>query len=142
MAKDNEVMIGDTADYACFGASTVSLNISTPKADILSVCATSGKSGSIIASREATVTVSALLSQYDASKFYRFKNNTSTKFQYSFGSKSGGNWIAGKCGGIYLPTCTITSINLDDADGLVQLNMELKAFVNDSGQGEVYVAFN
>lgn len=140
-AKSNEVMIGDSDDYACFEASSVSVALDTPKADILSVCATSGKSGSVINSRTATVTVSALLSQYDADKWRRFRENSDTKFQYSFGVKSGGNWVAGKCGAIYIPTATITSINIDDVDGLAQLNIELQAFVNSNGDGEVYLAF-
>lgn len=140
-AKDNEVMIGDSTDYACFKASTVNMTIATPKANIASVCAESGIQGSIIQSREVTITVSALLEQYDADKFRRFRENSDTKFQYSFGSKSGGNWIAGKCGALYVPTATITSWQVSDADGLAQLDLELKAFVNSSGQGEAYVGF-
>ena len=140
-AKDNEVMIGSTSDYTCFKASTVNLTIDTPKADISSVCAVSGIQGSIISSREVTISVSALIEQYDASKFEAFRANTDTKFQYSFGTKSGGNWVAGKCGALYVPTATITSFEIADQDGLAQLNMELKAFVNSSGQGEVYIGF-
>lgn len=140
-AKDNEVMIGSTSDYACFKASTVNMTIDTPKANISSVCAASGIQGSIINSREVTITISALLEQYDASKFEAFRNNTDTKFQYTFGQKSGGNWQAGKTGALYVPTATISSFSIDDADGLAQLNLELKAFVNSTGEGEVYVGF-
>lgn len=140
-AKDNEAMLGDTEDYVCFKASTVSVSIDTPKADISSVCAVSGIQGSIISEREVTITVSALIEQFDASKFEKYRTNEDTKFQYSFGTKSGGNWVAGKCGAIYVPTCTITSFELSDADGLVQMDLELKAFVNSSGQGECYIGF-
>lgn len=140
-AKDNEVMVGTTTDYACFKASTVTLSIDTPKADISSVCAVSGIQGSIISSREVTISISALIEQYDASKFEAFRSNTDTKFQYSFGTKSGGNWVAGKCGALYVPTATISSFEIADQDGLAQLNMELKAFVNSSGEGEVYIGF-
>lgn len=138
-AKDNEVMIGDTTDYLCFGASEVSVQISTPKANKLSVCSQSGISGSIISSREVEISVIALLDKYDADKFRRFTGNVQTKFQYSFGEKSGGNWVAGKCGCVYIPTATITSWNVDDADGLAQLNMTLMAYVDSSGNGEVYI---
>ena len=140
-AKDNEIMIGDATDYACFKASTVNVTIDTPKSNIASVCAESGISGSIISERTVTMTVSALLEQYDADKFRRFKENDETKLQYSFGTKSGGNWVAGKCGCIYIPTATITSWSLSDNEGSVQLDMELQAFVNSTGQGEVYVNF-
>lgn len=140
-AKDNEVMIGSASDYVCFKASSVNMTIDTPKSDIASVCASSGISGSVISSREVTITVSALLEQYDASKYEAFRTNTDTKFQYSFGTKSGNNWVAGKCGALYVPTATISSFSISDADGLAQLDLELKAFVNSSGEGEVYLGF-
>lgn len=140
-AKDNEVMMGLQSEYACFKASTVNMTIDTPKADIPSVCAASGKIGSIIQSREVTITVSALLEQYDAKQFERFRQNTDVKFQYSFGQKSGGNWVAGKAGCLYVPTATISAFSVSDADGLAQLDLELKAFVNANGDGEAYVAF-
>ncbi len=140
-AKDNEVMVGLASEYACFKASTVNMTIDTPKSDISSVCAASGVQGSIIQSREVTITVSALLEQYDAKQFERLRQNTDVKFQYSFGQKAGGNWIAGKAGCLYVPTATVSSFTIDDADGLAQMNLELKAFVNSNGDGEAYVAF-
>ncbi len=140
--QDNEVMLGTQDEYACFKASTVNMTIDTPKADIPSVCAASGKIGSIIQSREVTITVSALLEQYDAKQFERFRNGTEVKFQYTAGQKSGGNWIAGKVAALYSPTATISAFSVSDADGLAQLDLELKAFVNANGEGEVYVAFN
>lgn len=140
-AKDNEVMIGTATDYACFKASTVNMTIDTPKADILSVCSASGIQGSIINSREVTISVTALIEQYDASKFEAFRTNADTKFQYSFGTKSGGNWIAGKSGALYCPTATISSFSIQDNDGLAELSLELKAYVNADGEGEVYISF-
>lgn len=140
-AKDNEVLLGDTDDYACFAASTVSFAIATPKSDILSVCAESGKSGSIITTREVTISVTALLDKYDVDKWRKFRENEQTKFQYSFGTKSGGNWVAGKCGALYVPTATITSFQVEDQDGLAVLSLELSAYVNSSGEGEVFVNF-
>lgn len=141
VAKNNEVMIGDATDIACFEASSVSMTLGTPKTDILSVCSVSGKSGSIINERTVSIEVSALLNQYDADKFNRFRNNTETRFQYSFGTKSGGNWEAGKCGMIYMPKATISSFSVADQDGLVALNMTLTGYVDDSGDGEIFIAF-
>jgi hypothetical protein len=140
-AKDNEVMLGLGSEFACFKASTVNMTIDTPKADIASVCAASGIQGSIINARTVTISVSALLEQYDAKQFERFRQNTDVKFQYSFGQKSGGNWAAGKAGCLYVPTATISAFSVSDADGLAQLDLELQAFVNSDGDGEVYVAF-
>lgn len=140
-AKDNEVMLGDTDDYVCFKASTANLSISAPKSDILSVCSESGKSGSIVNSREVTVSVTALIDKYDVSKWQSFREGANVKFQYSFGQKSGGNWVAGKCGALYVPTATITSFVVEDQDGLAAISLELQAYVNSSGEGEVFVNF-
>ena len=141
VAKANEVMIGDADDNACFQASNVSFSLATPRRTIDSVCAVSGRSGSIVQSREVEVTVTALLEQYDADKFRRFRENTQTRFQYSFGVKQGGNWIPGRCGALYLPTATITSFDVSDDDGLVSLEMTLQAYVDSQGQGECYLSF-
>jgi len=140
-AKDNEVMVGEADDYVCFQANSVTLSIDTPKTDILSICAQSGKSGSVINSREVTIEISAPLDQYQVEKFKNYRSGDEIKFQYSFGIKSGGQWVAGKCGALYNPTCTISEFSIDDNDGLAQLNLTLSAFVNSSGSGEVYVNF-
>lgn len=140
-AKDNRCMLGDHDDNVCFAASTVSVSIANTKADIMSICATSGKSGSIVSAREVTISVSALLDKYDSDKYRRFRENAETRFCYIFGTKAGSNWVAGKCGCLYVPTATITSVELTDVDGMVQVDMELKAFVDSSGNGEVYLSF-
>jgi hypothetical protein len=140
-AKNHELLIGDSTDTTCINASSFSFTLSNTRAVIGSVCAESGQSGSIFSSREATVSVTALLDKYEARKFEKYRANEDTRLLYNFGTKSGGNWVAGKCGSIYLPTCTISSFDLSDQDGLVALEMELKAYVDSSGNGEVYLSF-
>jgi hypothetical protein len=141
VAKNNQVMVGDHDDYACFDASSVTVTLSDTRRAIESVCAESGRSGSIVNAREVTIAITALLPQYCADKFERMRNNTETRFAYIFGTKSGGNWVAGKCGCLYVPTATISSYTpFSDADGLVEASLELKAYVNDSGEGEVYLS--
>jgi hypothetical protein len=140
-AKNHEIMLGDNLDFACFNASSISVTVSTPKTDILSVCAVSGKSGSVINERTVTAEVTALLDQYDAKNFARFRKGQNVKMQYSFGSKAGGNWQEGLSGAIFLPTATISEFNLEDQDGLVALTLSLTGFVNDQGAGEVYISF-
>jgi hypothetical protein len=140
-AKANECFIGDHDDNSCFAASSVSINISDVKRDINSICATSGKSGSIINAREAEITVTALLQQYEADKFRKFRENENTRFMYNFGTKTAGNWDAGKCGCIYVPDCTITSFNLSNDDGLIALEMTLQPYVDSDGNGEIYLSF-
>lgn len=137
-AKNHEVMIGDSDDYVCFDASEISVNVNNTRSVTGSICAESGRSGSRITGREVTVSVTSELQKYDADKFRRFREGSTTKFQYSFGLKSGGNWIPGYCGALYLPTLTITSFSIEDSDGIATLVMEGRGYVNSTGQGEVY----
>ena len=140
-AKSNHLFIGDQDDNVCIDASSVSVSFSTPRRVIDSICADSGRSGSIINARTVTVSVTALLNQYDVDKFRRFREGSQTRLQYGFGSKSGGNWVPGKCGVLYLPTTTITSHSITDDDGLFVLNAEFTAYVDSDGNGEVYLGF-
>jgi hypothetical protein len=81
------------------------------------------------------------MERHDADKWRRFKNNVDTKFLFNFGTKSGGNWEPGKCGSLYIPTATIQSFQHGDNGGLITVEMTLQAFVDSSGNGEVYLNF-
>lgn len=140
-AKNHEVMMGTATEFACIEASSISFEIAAPKSDKLSICSTSGKAGSIVSSREVTVNLTAPLNEYDANYFKKFKGGEEVRFQYSFGVKEGGNWVAGKCGYLYLATATISTISVTDADGLAQVEMTLTGFANNTGAGEAYVGF-
>lgn len=140
-AKNNQVLLGDATDNVCFAASTVDVSVSFDKTDVLSVCSESGKASSIVSGRTATVSVVALLSQYDVDKFRRFRENDELRFMYAFGEKLGGNWVKGKCGAVYSPTMTITSFEISNEDNLATLNLELTAFVNSSGDPEIFLGF-
>lgn len=140
-AKYQEVMVGESTDYVCFEASSVSFSGSNTKRNIASICAQSGISGSVISERSGTINVTALLSQYEADKFRMFREGAEIKFQYSFGVKTGGNWVAGKCGYVYSPTCKISSYKISNDDGLATLELELTPFVNSSGEGEMFLGF-
>lgn len=139
-AKNIEVLVGDYNDYGCIGASSVTVNMTNTKADLLDLCAVSGKEGSLITSREFTVDIVARLSQYDADKFKRFRQGLNTAFCLNIGEKSGGNWVAGKCINFYSPTTTISSFALGDEDGVITLEMTLTCYVL-SGANEFYVNF-
>lgn len=140
-AKNNEVFLGSADDNVCFQASSVSFTLTDERQTIDSMCATSGRSGSTIQSRSVTVSVTALLEQYDVDQFRRFRENSETRFQVNFGTKSGGNYEPGKSGCLYIPTATITTFNVVDDDGLVTLELELTAFVNNDGDEEVFLSF-
>lgn len=140
VAKSNQVMIGSATDNACFEASTVNVTVSNTKADIKSVCADSGKSGSFFNAREVTIELVALLNRYEAQYFKKFRNGDSVQFAYTAGTKTGVNWDAGKVFNMFSPTTTISSFALGDQDGLVTLNMTLTCYVT-GGLGEFYINF-
>jgi hypothetical protein len=60
---------------------------------------------------------------------------------YAGGTKTGGNWTAGKCFGFYMPYCTVDSYNVGDDETLVTVEFELSAFVPDDGSYEVFMGF-
>lgn len=141
VGKNLEVMIGDATDYACFEASQIGFKGTDAIRFIQSLCAESGRSGSVVSERMATLTVTALLDKYDAEFFKRYRLGTTTRFQFSFGQKDGGNWVPGACGYLYLPAITVTSFNISDDDGLFTLELELTPYVDSSGNGEMYLGF-
>lgn len=140
-AKSNSLLIGDATDNTCFAANTVNFTMTLEKSNIDSICSDSGRSGSLINGREVTITVNAILEKYDADKFRRFREGDQTAFMYAFGTKSGGNWVAGKCGCLYVPTATIVSHSIVDNNGVFDIALELNAYVDNDGNGEVYLSF-
>jgi hypothetical protein len=140
-AKYHEVLIGDSTDTSCFEAASISFSMAMDRSEVKSICSESGVNSILLTGREVTITISGLLDKYHAGEFKRFRANTDTRFAYNFGTKSGGNWVAGTCGNLYVPTCTITSFELTDLDSVVGISIELKAFVDSSGNGEVYLNF-
>jgi hypothetical protein len=141
-AKNHEIMIGTQSEGAtCFAASTIDFSAGNTRAVKESICAETGRSGSNFTGREVTVSVSSIAQKYDSKHFKRYRKGDEIRFQYTFGEKSSGNWIEGKTGAVYISSATVTSIEYVDADGLIQLNMTLSAFVNSDGDGEVYLGF-
>lgn len=138
--KNQEVMIGDHDDYVCIDPSTCNWTISNDKAVQESICAESGKKGSVITGRTVEVEVTALLQKYDADKVRRYFKNSDTRVQLSFGEKEGGNWVPGKCGLLYLANGTISEFDLQDLDGFVSMTMKVSGYVDASGNGEVFLA--
>jgi hypothetical protein len=140
VAKNIGFMMGDFDDYVCYPASEVSIKIDGERTDLLSLCAESGKSGSLITGRTVSADVTARLEQYDVDKFKRFRENSNTQLQLTFGEKTGTNYTAGKSGCIYIPTAIISSFSLQDNNGVIELKMSLNAYV-ENGLGEVYINF-
>ncbi len=139
VAKNQEVMIGEQDEYACFNASSVEVSCTNTRRVIESICAESGRSGALINEREVEISVTALLNQYDAKQMARFRKGDTIRFQFTGGNKSGGNWVAGTVCYAYGPQCKIAAISITDDDGLISLNMTLRPFVPATGGGEFYV---
>lgn len=140
VAKNNTVLLGDFDDNACFEASELTVTIDGTKSDLLSICAQSGKSGSLITERSVSVDLVFRVAQYDVDKFRRFRENENTQFAATFGEKSGSNWAPGKVANIFMPTATITSLSVQDTDGVLEYAMTLSGFVS-NGNGEIYINF-
>lgn len=135
-----EVLVGDADDITCFLTSSVSVSMATARQPFDDICAESGFSNSIINGRTVTVSITALLQQYEADKYRKFREGEATRFCVNVGQKDAqGNWIAGSVVNFYLPTCIISSYNLTNQDGLIAIEMELQSYVDTSGNGEVYL---
>ena len=140
-AKDNEFLIGDASQNVCVDASSVTWNLDLTKVNVESICAESGISQSILSERSVPITATILLNKGDADKFTKFRTNSEVQLAYHFGTKVGGNWEVGKSGSLYVPKATITSHDVGDEDGVVVLNLEFSAFVDDQGSSEVFQSF-
>jgi hypothetical protein len=130
----------DGTDIECIEPSTVSINPANTVSDINSICSETGVLASLITSRESAITYTAILPQHRVEDFARFRKNQTVRFQYSFGTKEGGNWIPGRCGMWYTPSAVISSISIENEDDIARLSMELTPF-SDAGKGELYLSF-
>jgi hypothetical protein len=140
VSKNIQLFIGDSTENTCVGVSEFSLTVTGEKSDLLSICATSGKSGSLVTSREVTGTATLRVSQYDAKYFDKFSNNENVQLAFTAGNKTGGNWVAGECVNVFIPTATVNSFELQDTDNIVEYSLSFKGYVAD-GLGEVYINF-
>lgn len=140
-AKGHIAYFGDQTDNVCFNPSSVEITVTNDRKVIDSICASSGRSGSVIVGRTVTATVTALLEKYDSDKIDRLLQNKDCRFMYAGGTKTGGNWTAGKCFGFYMPYCTVDSYNVGDDETLVTVEFEVSAFVPDDGSYEVFMGF-
>lgn len=140
-AKNNEVLIGDADDLVCFCASTIDITVTNDIQDVNCVCAESGVQEKIINQRSIEINVVGVMERHDADKFLKFRSNADVKFLYNFGSKSGGNWVPGTVCSIYVPKATVSSHEAGDDNGLVTLNIGIRAYVPVDGSGEFFINF-
>ena len=141
VAKNMEVLIGTASDYESACVTSFQATITNVRQQLRCINAESGVGGSIFNERNCQIQVVMTLSRHDAGKFDKFINNSDVKFQFSFGTKSGGNWEAGKCGGLYVPTGKFSAFQLGDDNGVVTMQFTIQPYVNSSGQPEIYMGF-
>jgi hypothetical protein len=138
VGKDGEVYIGDATDISCFGARNFTLTVTNTLAMIPDICEASGSAGRRAVQRTIEMTLLATASQYDSGKFEKYRNNTTAKFMFNVGAKSGGNWVPGTCLNVFMPTATISAFKVGGADDLSVFEMSVTAFVL-NGAAECYL---
>lgn len=138
VAKANDIFLGEFYDNVCFPAQSIAFTLSNEVVDVKELCSTSGVAEKVASGRTVSVELKATLDTYQAQQFKRFRTNQTTKFMYAFGPKSGGSFVEGKSGLLYIPKCTISAFQLEDTDGIVTMTMTLSAFTA-SGEGEVFL---
>ena len=141
VAKYNEVLLGDAADTVGFCAQSISLTISHDEGSVECINAETGIEAKFYQGREVKINLVGKLDQHDQEKFYRYLNNSDTAFMFAFGNKSGGNWVAGQCGCLYIPSCVVSNFVPGDGDGIVNCEIELTGYVDSSGNGEIYLNY-
>lgn len=141
VVKNNELMLGDFDDYGCSGAQSATITLTNEIGQVRDICAESGVSGTVNNRRQCSIELLLTLTKHDADKFKRYRAGDTLSFSFSFGSKSGGNWEAGKCGNICAPDCKVIAFEVTDTDGIVTMAVTLEPFVDSSGNGEVFLTF-
>ena len=139
--KDNEFLLGDSTDTTCQNVDNFTFTLTDEVNPVNTVCAVSGRAGQVTSKRMVTVEVEAYLTQYDSQKFKRYRTGDNVRALYTFGVKAGGNWVAGKCGCIYIPTATISAFQLDDKNGIIVMKATLTGYVATDGSGEAFLNF-
>ena len=136
--KDVELLIGGKDDIVCVNAASFTCSLTNTKVDSQDMCSPSGIGDSRISERVIETEVAGTLNQYDASKFKRFRDGESTLFTLNAGKKVGNNWVAGRGVNLCSLNTKISSHTIDDADGLAQISITLKSYVQ-GGLGEFYI---
>jgi len=141
VARNAELLLGDNDEITCRKASNISLTIDTPKTDVNSICAVTGRAATLTLERTVTLSATLILEEHEAEIFDRAINNTTTKFMFNFGEKdSSGNWEAGKCINVYMQSAKINATPVQDQDGYAIIALEATGFVTSSTK-DVYINF-
>lgn len=144
VAKNNQLILSsDSTETSCLqdGVQSVSLSIATEKTPIDNICSETGRSGSVALQRTVTADIVAIMDKDNALAFKDFRANNDVSMTLNFGTKTAGNWDAGKCVNFYMVQGKITAFKLSDADGVVTMELSVQAHVGSDGLGEFYINF-
>jgi len=141
VAKSAELFIGDsTTENSCISVQSLSMTLTNELAPVNDICAASGRSAQVTASREFTMEAVLNLQKWEAENYKDFRLNSAVKVQLNIGEKADGvNFDEGKIANVFIQDARISSFAMEDSDGLVVLNLGLSA-VSD-GSGEVFLNF-
>lgn len=139
VVKNAELMLGGFADNFCREVSSLSFSISTPTEEVPSICSESGVKEKLIVSREATATATLVLPKYEAELFKKFVNNESVPVMLNFGTKSGSNWVPGKCVNIYMANASVTSFTVS-GESYATLDLGFKGYIT-TERKDIYINF-
>lgn len=139
IARDMEVLLGTQSSFMSLCVQTMNINIGLEITDVTCISASSGIDSRLPVRRNTSIELTALLSQHDAGKFDKFFNKTEQKFLFNFGAKSGGNWVAGRCGCFYAPQAAISAFRVGENNGAVIYSITITPYVDASGNPEIYL---
>lgn len=138
VAKDMEVLFGDQSNFQSLCVQTMDANIGNTVQDVECLNAQSGVDSKVVQARTNTIEMVIVMEQHEVDFFDRFVNNRDAKFQFSWGAKSGGNWIPGRCGLLWSDKVKITATTVGDNDGIVTRLVTIQAYMDSSGNPEIY----
>ena len=134
--RNSKLMVGTQLQNECVGASNVSYELTMDKIDKLSLCSVNGKSGVALDTRSINLSCEVLVEEHKVRWYEALQDATGIGFQLNTGPKSGTNFLVGKSMILHAKDCTVTVHNLGEKDGLVNLALELVAFVDASQNSE------
>lgn len=138
VAKDMEVLFGDQANFQSLCVQTMDANISNTVQDVECLNAQSGVDSKVVQGRTNQIDMVIVLEQHEVDFFDRFVNNRDAKFQFTWGAKSGGNWIPGRVGLIWSDKVKVTSATVGDNNGVQTRIVSVAAYMDSAGNPELY----
>lgn len=140
-AKDNEVLFGSTTNTGITGVQQVNINYGNEILGFEDVTSQSGIDSKDVNGRKVKIDMVLGLDQHQVDYYTKFREGTNVPLCYNFGVKSGGNWVPGSCGNIYVPSGKLSKYNITESAGKAVLNLTLETYANATGQGSFYMNF-